>query len=191
MNEIYVSVDIEADGPIPGDNSMLSIGSAAYDESESLLSTFSANILPLQAGQQNPITMAVWSKQPKAWAELQKDREAPGRVMHRYSEWLASLCSDPDTTLVFVAYPAVFDFAYVHWYFIHFVGVDPFGFSALDLKTYSMATLNLKFSETYKSNMPKEWLNRNHPPHVALADAIEQGEMFFEIRKAIQSSTRE
>ena len=57
MNEIYVSVDIEADGPIPGDNSMLSIGSAAYDESESLLSTFSANILPLQAGQQNPITM--------------------------------------------------------------------------------------------------------------------------------------
>ena len=38
--------------------------------------------------------------------------------------------------------------------------------------------------------MPKEWLNRNHTPHVALADAIEQGEMFFEIRKAIQSSTR-
>ena len=65
MNEIYVSVDIEADGPIPGDNSMLSIGSAAYDESESLLSTFSANILPLQAGQQNPITMDFGASNPK------------------------------------------------------------------------------------------------------------------------------
>ena len=126
MNEIYVSVDIEADGPIPGDNSMLSIGSAAYDESGSLLSTFSANILPLQAAQQNPITMEFWSKQPKAWAELQKDRQAPGKVMHQYHSWLQDISSDPDTTLVFVAYPAVFDFAYVHWYFIHLVGLVPF-----------------------------------------------------------------
>ena len=30
MAEIYVSTDIEADGPIPGPNSMLSFGSAAY-----------------------------------------------------------------------------------------------------------------------------------------------------------------
>jgi hypothetical protein len=28
--EIYVSTDVEADGPIPGPNSMLSFGSAAY-----------------------------------------------------------------------------------------------------------------------------------------------------------------
>ena len=186
MNEIYVSVDIESDGPIPGDNSMLSIGSVAYDESGLLISTFSANIIPLQAAVENPVTMEFWGKQPRAWEELQKERQAPGRVMQQYFEWLQTLCTDPDATLVFVAYPAVFDFAYVHWYLIHFVGVDPFGFSALDLKTYAMATLDLKFSETYKSNMPKEWLNRNHPPHVALADAIEQGEMFFAIRQAIQ-----
>ncbi len=191
MDEIYVSVDIESDGPIPGDNSMLSIGSAAYAESGLLISTFSANIMPLQAAVQNPVTMDFWSKQPKAWEELQKERLAPGIVMHQYLEWLQTLSTDPDTTLVFVAYPAVFDFAYVHWYLIHFVGIDPFGFSALDLKTYAMATLNLKFSQTYKSNMPKEWLNRNHPPHVALADAIEKGEMFFAIRQAIQKSSEE
>jgi len=191
MDEIYVSVDIESDGPIPGDNSMLSIGSAAYAESGLLISTFSANIMPLQAAVQNPVTMDFWSKQPKAWEELQKERLAPGIVMHQYLAWLQKLSTDPDTTLVFVAYPAVFDFAYVHWYLIHFVGIDPFGFSALDLKTYAMATLNLKFSQTYKSNMPKEWLNRNHPPHVALADAIEQGEMFFAIRQAIQKSSEE
>ena len=191
MDEIYVSVDIESDGPIAGDNSMLSIGSAAYAESGLLISTFSANIMPLQAAVQNPVTMDFWSKQPKAWEELQKERLAPGIVMHQYLAWLQKLSTDPDTTLVFVAYPAVFDFAYVHWYLIHFVGIDPFGFSALDLKTYAMATLNLKFSQTYKSNMPKEWLNRNHPPHVALADAIEQGEMFFAIRQAIQKSSEE
>ena len=30
MNEIYVSTDVEVDGPIPGLYSMLSVGSAAY-----------------------------------------------------------------------------------------------------------------------------------------------------------------
>ena len=90
---------------------------------------FSANIIPLQAAVENPVTMEFWSKQPRAWEELQKERQAPGRVMHQYFEWLQTLCTDPDATLVFVAYPAVFDFAYVHWYLIHFVGVDPFGFS--------------------------------------------------------------
>ena len=30
MPEIYISTDVEADGPIPGPHSMLSFGSAAY-----------------------------------------------------------------------------------------------------------------------------------------------------------------
>jgi hypothetical protein len=33
MQEIYISTDIEADGPIPGPHSMLSIGAAASDDS--------------------------------------------------------------------------------------------------------------------------------------------------------------
>jgi hypothetical protein len=40
-NEIYVSTDVEADGPIPGPNSMLSFGSAAYTGSKELIGTFS------------------------------------------------------------------------------------------------------------------------------------------------------
>ena len=58
-------------------------------------------------------------------------------------------------------------------------------FDALDLKTYAMAALNTKFVETVKSNMPQEWLNSAHS-HIALTDAIEQGELFFAIRKAIR-----
>jgi hypothetical protein len=42
MTEIYVSTDVEADGPIPGPNSMLSFGSAAYTANKKLLGTFSA-----------------------------------------------------------------------------------------------------------------------------------------------------
>ncbi len=42
--EIYVSTDVETDGPIPGPNSMLSFGSAAYSRGKELLGTFSANL---------------------------------------------------------------------------------------------------------------------------------------------------
>ena len=60
MEEIYVSVDIETDGPIPGDFSMLSLGSAAYNEAEELISTFSVNLAPMAGARQNPDTMKFW-----------------------------------------------------------------------------------------------------------------------------------
>jgi hypothetical protein len=44
MNEIYVSTDIETDGPVPGLNSMLSFASAAYLADKTLVRTFSANL---------------------------------------------------------------------------------------------------------------------------------------------------
>jgi len=42
-NELYCSVDIEADGRIPGMSSMLSLGAAMYTPNKTCLATFSAN----------------------------------------------------------------------------------------------------------------------------------------------------
>ena len=47
--EIYVSTDVETDGPIPGPHSMLSFASAAYSARKELLGTFSANLETLPA----------------------------------------------------------------------------------------------------------------------------------------------
>ena len=44
MNEIYVSTDVETDGPIPGPHSMLSFASAAYTADKVLVDTFTANL---------------------------------------------------------------------------------------------------------------------------------------------------
>lgn len=49
--EVYVSTDVEADGPIPGPHSMLSFGSAAYTADKRLLQTFSANLETLPGAQ--------------------------------------------------------------------------------------------------------------------------------------------
>jgi hypothetical protein len=76
-NEIYVSTDVEVDGPIPGPYSMLSIGSAAYSRSGTLLTTFGANLAPLPDAKQDPATMAWWAQNPAAWAASQTDPQPP------------------------------------------------------------------------------------------------------------------
>jgi hypothetical protein len=84
MREIYVSTDVETDGPIPGPHSMLSLGSAAYTADKRLLSTFSANLETLEGAAAHPETAAWWATQPEAWAACRSDLEAPDAVMKRY-----------------------------------------------------------------------------------------------------------
>ena len=172
--EIYVSTDIEADGPIPGPHSMLSFGSAAYRADKTLLSTFSANLETLPDATGHPDTMAWWAKQPDAWAACRRDVQPPSRAMEAYVQWLDALPGKP----VFVGYPAAYDFLFVYWYLMRFVGRSPFGFAALDIKTMAMTILGKDFRDASKRNMPRKWFDARPHTHVALDDAIEQGALF-------------
>jgi hypothetical protein len=120
--EVYVSTDVEADGPIPGPNSMLSFGSAAYRADKILVSTFEANLVTLHSAQGDPKTMAWWQTQPEAWAACRENLTTPEEAMPRYLAWLKALPGKP----VFVAYPAAYDFLFVYWYLMRFAGESPF-----------------------------------------------------------------
>ena len=97
MAEVYVSTDIEADGPIPGPHSMLSFASAAYLKDKTLVGTFEANLTLLAGAQGDPKTMAWWQEQPEAWAACRIDARDPAEVLPEYVAWLnrlpASRCS--------------------------------------------------------------------------------------------------
>lgn len=174
MSEIYLSTDVETDGPIPGPHSMLSFASAAYTADKRLLSTFSANLETLPGAAAHPRAAEWWATQPQAWAACRTDLEAPEAAMRRYLAWVRSLEGKP----VFVAYPAGFDFLFVYWYLIRYVGDSPFSHSALDMKTYAMALLGTEYRNSTKRNMPRHWFDHLPHTHVALDDAIEQGAMF-------------
>jgi hypothetical protein len=174
MEEIYISTDVETDGPIPGPHSLLSLGSAAYRGDKTLLGTFSANLETLPGALGHPDTIAWWKKNPEAWEACRKDPEPPQSAMRRYVDWIRSFEGRP----VFVAYPAGFDFLFVYWYLIRFTGASPFSHSALDIKTYAMAMLKLPYRESTKKNMPKRWFDPHRHTHVAVDDAIEQGALF-------------
>lgn len=174
MHEIYLSTDVESDGPIPGPHSMLSFASAAYSADKRLVSTFSANLETLDGAAPHPQTAAWWATQPEAWAACRTALEAPGAAMRRYVDWIATLDGKP----VFVAYPTGFDFLFVYWYLMRFVGASPFSHSALDMKSYAMALLGTDYRASTKRNMPRTWFDELPHTHVALDDAIEQGALF-------------
>jgi hypothetical protein len=174
MPEIYVSTDIETDGPIPGPHSMLSFGSAAFQADRSLVGTFTANLELLPGAAGHPDTMNWWKGQPEAWDACRTEARHPEVVMPEYRRWLESLPGRP----VFVAYPAGFDFTFIYWYLVRFAGKSPFSHSALDIKTYAMALLHTEYRRSLKRAMPKRWFSNRPHTHVALDDAIEQGELF-------------
>jgi hypothetical protein len=98
--------------------------------------------------------------------------------MPEYVAWLRGLPGRP----VFVGYPVVFDFGFVGWYLARFAGDNPFGFSALDVKSFAMAVLGVEFRQTTKRHMPRAWFDPALPhTHVALEDALEQGALFINL----------
>lgn len=175
MPEIYVSTDIEADGPVPGPHSMLSFASAAFTADKRLISTFAANLETLPGAAGHPDTMRWWETQPEAWAAARENLRRPEEAMPAYVEWLKGLPGQP----VFVGYPVVFDYMFVQWYLHRYAGESPFSFIGLDIRTYAMAVLRCDFADIAKSKMPRDWFDDGLPhTHKALDDAIEQGALF-------------
>jgi len=172
--EIYVSTDIEADGPVPGINSMLSFASAAYQPDKTLVGTFSVNLELLPGATSDPQTMAWWETKRDAWQASRQNTRAPQAAMPEYVAWLKALPGTP----VFLGYPAAFDFMFVTYYLYRFAGESPFSYFALDIRTYAMSLMKKPFSDISKSVMPSRWFDNLPYTHVALDDAISQGALF-------------
>lgn len=182
--EVYVSIDVETDGPCPLLNSMLSLGAAAFtDEGKLLPSTFSANLELWRDAKPDRDTAEWWKTQPEAWAACRKDAISPYVAMQSFDAWLSRLPGSP----VPVCYPAGFDFTFVKVYFHATLGRCPLSFQAIDLKTYAMALLGTTFKNTTKRTMPREWFGPEKHTHVAVDDAIEQGRLFFAMRESALS----
>ncbi len=173
--EVYVSTDVEADGPIPGPHSMLSFASVAFAEAGDEVGCFERNLVQLDGAAPHPDTMAWWKTQPTAWAACREHLVAPAAAMADYTAWLSTLPGKP----VFVAYPAGFDFTFVHWYLHRFTGASPFSHAALDVKSFAMALLHTRFHNTAKRTMPRRWFPALAHTHVAIDDAREQGLLFI------------
>lgn len=117
----YIMVDVEADGPVPGNFSMISLGAVVVEPG--LTRTFGAKFRPISEK---------WV--PDALAVSGHSREEtltfpdPKLGMEDFEKWLFQFKKP-----MFVSDNNGFDWMFVCWYFHHFTHSCPFGFSSTNL----------------------------------------------------------
>jgi hypothetical protein len=116
-------VDIESDGPIPGDYSMISFGAVLV--TEQLDQTFYGQLRPISE-QYIPEALAVSGFTREETLSFGE----PVQVMNDFKDWLAQNCKDRP---IFISDNNGFDWMFICWYFHHFTGSNPFGFSSQNL----------------------------------------------------------
>ncbi len=143
--EVFISVDVETAGPIPGEYSLLSIGACDVDDPAR---TFACELKPLNRNA-DPKALEVSGL---SLEKLDQTGLRPPEAMKLFDAWLA--CSvGPGEKPVFVGLNAPFDWSFVNYYFHRFMGRNPFGFAALDLKAYFMGAMGCHWADTRSSHM--------------------------------------
>ncbi|MES2107708.1 MAG: 3'-5' exoribonuclease [Bacteroidota bacterium] len=119
----YIMVDVETDGPIPGDYSMISFGAVLVNEG--LDKTFYGKIKPI-TDSFIPEALAVSGHLREEVLEF----DDPKKVMTEFAEWIKAVCKDRP---IFISDNNGFDWMFICWYFHHFTGDNPFGHSSYNL----------------------------------------------------------
>lgn len=136
----YVMVDIESDGPIPGDYSMICFGAIIVEPE--LNRTFYGKLKPI-SDRFIPDALAVSGFTRGECLTF----DDPTTVMTKFRDWLNAVAGG---RYLFVSDNNGFDWQFINWYFHHFVGSNPFGFSSTNL------------GSLYKGMMKDTFVNFKH-----------------------------
>ena len=178
MGEVFVSVDLETSGPNPRDYAILSIGACLVDDPEQ---SFYVELKPT-SDLALPAALAVSGL---SMEELARTGTEPELALRQFEDWLATLSGPP----IFVAFNAAFDWMFIEDYFRRFLGSNPFGHSALDIKAYAMGHTNSTWAATSMKFLSPRYLNGRPLEHNALSDARDQAELFRALRAEAASRT--
>lgn len=119
----YVMVDIESDGPIPGDYSMICFGAVIVEPE--LNRTFYGKLRPI-SDRFIPEALAVSGFTREDVLAF----DDPKTVMDAFLKWIKAECKG---RALFISDNNGFDWQFINWYFHHYLGNNPFGFSSTNL----------------------------------------------------------
>ena len=174
ISEIYISVDIEASGPIPCKYSMLSLGACVVGDTSN---NFYSEIKPIN----DSFVVEAIKISGFNLDHLKSVGLKPEAALKSFAEWIE--CNSNNKNPIFVGFNAPFDWQFINWYFHTYTGSNPFGINAIDIKAYFMGTAGIEWGKTSSSNLP-EWLKvENKEKHNALNDAITQSILFERLLK--------
>lgn len=160
----YVMVDVEADGPSPGDYSMVCFGAVVVEPE--LDKSFYGRLHPISE-QWLPEALAVSG----FTREEAEEFDDPKSVMEAFRDWLqANVKGHP----MFISDNNGFDWQFINWYFHHFLGANPFGHSSTNLGSLYKGVVR-DTSRNFKH------LRKTRHTHHPVDDARGNAEAFLEI----------
>ena len=160
----YIMVDVESDGPIPGDYSMICFGAVIVE------SRFDQTFY----GQLKPISEKYI---PEALSVSGFTREEttcfddPAKVMNDFALWIKQKSKESPK---FISDNNGYDWMFICWYFHHFTGSNPFGYSSQNLGSLYKGVIK-DTTRNFKH------LRRTAHTHHPVDDAIGNAEAFLRI----------
>ncbi len=183
--DLYFSVDIEADGPIPGPFSMLSFGLVVAGRFDGLRFESRLDRPHTLYRELKPISS---SFVPEALEisgldrdQLEREAADPRTAMTEAREWVLEQAEDDRPVLT--GFPLMFDWLFIYWYFERFAeGGSPFDHSAgLDMKTMYQQKAAVTTSNAGLRDLPDALQPIQPHTHNALDDALRQAEIFVRL----------
>ena len=177
--EVFISVDVETAGPTPGRYSLLSIGACLVDAADSPAphDGFYIELKPTTA-EALPEALAVGGF---SLAGLAETGATPEAAMLAFEQWIDAVVP-AGAVPVFVGFNAGFDWMFVADYFDRFLGRNPFGHTAVDIKSYSMGLSGSSWAGTSLKRLSPRYLDGSKLSHNALGDAQDQARLFRALR---------
>lgn len=130
---MYVMVDIEANGPIPGDYSMFWFGAVIVEPG--LQYTFEGKLAPLPNAKVEIINgECIGYKLASVTHEQVLDWPDPSKTMESFADWLGKQqVQHRARQPMLVSDNNGYDAMWIAWYFHHFLDFNPFGHSSTNL----------------------------------------------------------
>ncbi|MCB9757943.1 MAG: exonuclease [Candidatus Omnitrophica bacterium] len=162
----YIMVDIEADGPIPGDYSMVCLGAIVVEPS--LTKTFYGQLKPIsEKWLPDALKVSGFSRE-----ETLKFGD-PTETMNAFAKWINE---NSKGRPIFVSDNNGFDWQFINWYFHHFCGENSFGYSSMNLGSLYKGLVKDVY-ENFKH------LRKTKHTHNPLDDVRGNAEAFLEMSK--------
>lgn len=118
----YIVVDVEADGNLLGTNSMVCFGAVIIDKEGKLDKTFYGKTAPI-SDIYDPEALSVSGFSRSEHLEF----DDPNFVMREFKKWIEENSKGKP---ILISDNNGFDASWINWYFIKYIGENPFGWSS-------------------------------------------------------------
>jgi len=165
----YIVVDIESDGPIPGDYSMISFGAVIVNDK--LDKTFYGQLKPI-SDKFDPQALAISGFERETTLEF----DDPKTVMLNFEEWIKE---NSKGRPIFISDNNGFDWMFICWYFHHFLNRNPFGYSSRRIGDLYCGLVNDTFAQW-------KHLRKTEHTHNPVDDAMGNAEVLLYLKNEMQ-----